>query len=208
MRARDIPGYEGLYKIREDGVVIRKNGTVLHGSINSYGYRVVSLTKNGKKKDAKVHRLLAVAFIHNPNPSDYDCVNHIDGDKLNNSLENLEWCDRRQNNNHAREALGYGYREKPVVQKDMGGKFMAIWRNANLAAQSVNGAAQHIGACCRGATETAYGFIWEYATIDFMKLTQAIRSEENRRMIKENEAKIDRLLKENRRLQAEMSATI
>ena len=97
-----IKGYEGLYDISEDGVITNtRTGCELTGTINSYGYRVVRLTKNGHQKDFKVHQLLAKAFIPNPNNyrcinhidgnklNNYRCINHIDGNKLNNSLDNL-----------------------------------------------------------------------------------------------------------------------
>ena len=113
----DVLGYEGLYEITETGKVRNcKTGTQLSGNINSHGYVVVSLTKNGKKKDCKLHRLLAMTFI--PNPYDYDCVNHKDGDKLNNSIDNLEWCTKGYNNRHAREVLQVSTAPKAGISID------------------------------------------------------------------------------------------
>jgi len=103
----DIPGYEGLYTIAEDGLVYgTKLKTPLKGgwTKTDIGYRSVSLTKNKIKKSYLVHRLVAKCFI--PNPYDYPEVNHKDGDKTNNNVENLEWCSKEQNAKHWVKELG------------------------------------------------------------------------------------------------------
>ena len=69
-------------------------------SINKYGYMQVQLSINGKPKMFLVHRLVAMCFI--PNPNNYKQVNHIDGNKLNNHVSNLEWCSNQQNMDHAK----------------------------------------------------------------------------------------------------------
>lgn len=158
----DIPGYEGLYQIRTDGAVRNvKTLNYLNGNVNSHGYMVVSLTKNGKRKDCKLHRLLALTFL--PNPNDFDCINHKDGDKLNNSLNNLEWCTKGQNNRHARDVLGVETTAKPVCQTTLAGKFVALWANISTAAKSVGVTSPCITDCCEGRAETAGGFVWNYA---------------------------------------------
>lgn len=100
----DIPNYEGIYKIN-------KNGDVLSlPSDNSYfyqlktkrifkGYEKITLCKNGKGKSLFVHRLVAITFI--PNPENKPHINHIDANKLNNSIDNLEWCTPLENVTHA-----------------------------------------------------------------------------------------------------------
>lgn len=180
MRVKEIPDYGGMYYIREDGCVFRSDGYEMKGNVNSYGYRVVSLTKDGKKKDHKVHRLVAIAFI--PNPNDYECVNHIDGNKLNNSLSNLEWCSKGYNNYHARSILEVDVSPKPVVQKDMNGDVLAVWKNINTAATITGCSAQLISNCCRGTAKSTSNYQWEFADeqlCDSMKRTQikAINSE-------------------------------
>ncbi len=180
MRVKEIPDYDGMYYIREDGCIFRSDGYEMKGNVNSYGYRVVSLTKDGKKKDHKVHRLLAIAFI--PNPNNYECVNHIDGNKLNNSLYNLEWCSKGYNNRHARSELGIDFHAKPVIQSDGDGKIIAIWANANTAATILDCPSPMITACCNGTAQSSGGYKWSYAgkqVNDFLKESriQVINSE-------------------------------
>ena len=100
---RDVIGYEGLYQVSNYGRVksFHNNGVrTLNPSFADYpGYYVVNLTKNGKQQTQYVHILVAQAFI--PNPENKSYVNHIDGDKLNNCLENLEWTTPTENSRHA-----------------------------------------------------------------------------------------------------------
>ena len=114
---KDIKGYEGLYQVSNygriksfvgwDGKKYVKREKMLNPYIqktntNSTYYRnVVKLKKNKKSKDMKVHRLVAEAFI--PNPNDYPIINHKDGNPLNNNVNNLEWCTQKQNVEHAIE---------------------------------------------------------------------------------------------------------
>jgi len=97
---RGVVGYEELYKVDIFGNVTRaKDGKKMAQQINKFGYANVSLCKNGKQKQHKVHRVIAEAFI--PNPLNKPQVNHIDGDKLNNVVWNLEWVTPKANNIHA-----------------------------------------------------------------------------------------------------------
>lgn len=94
---KDIKGYEGLYQVSDKGRVwsVRKQ-KIIKASENSCGYMKITLiAKNGKKKEERIHRLVAIAFI--PNPNNYPQVNHKDEDKTNNCVENLEWCTARYN---------------------------------------------------------------------------------------------------------------
>lgn len=87
------------YSIREDGVILGRRGNPLSPSDNGRGYLIVSLLYNGRRIVKAVHRLLAEAFI--PNPEGLSDVNHIDGNKRNNALSNLEWVTHGENIAHA-----------------------------------------------------------------------------------------------------------
>lgn len=105
---KDVVGYEGFYKVSNTGLVrsidryvnnngtqVKRKGLILRSSINPSGYEVVNLHKNGSKIQAFVHKLVAEAFI--VNSMNKKEVNHIDHVKLNNNVENLEWCTRKEN---------------------------------------------------------------------------------------------------------------
>ena len=94
-----VNGYEGLYEVSDKGRVKGlKRNRILKNIVDSLGYVRVSLCKENKIKAHKIHRLVAEHFLK---PSEYKIVNHIDGNKENNSVENLEWCNASQNRKHA-----------------------------------------------------------------------------------------------------------
>ena len=99
---KDIEGYEGLYQISSNAEVrkIKPNGEykILKSSIGGSGYPRVSLRNDKKSKMMLLHRLLAKAFI--PNPNNLPCINHKDENPLNCSLQNLEWCTYKYNSNY------------------------------------------------------------------------------------------------------------
>ena len=115
---RPIHGFLGYYEVSnlgrvksvdryvpnpKGGKALRK-GKILEGTIDNYGYRRYTLRKGIEKKTHKRgHKLVADAFI--PNPKDLTIINHLDGDKQNNHISNLEWCTHRQNSQHA-ESMG------------------------------------------------------------------------------------------------------
>ncbi len=102
---KDIPGYEGLYAINEQGEVLSYSKGGKHGTKvksphkTSLGYLRVRLWKDNKVKNYLVHRLVAITFI--PNPKSLQEVNHKNLDKTDNRIENLEWCTRSDNCKHA-----------------------------------------------------------------------------------------------------------
>lgn len=93
-----IPNHPG-FVARRDGMIIGKRGYELIGHVDRCGYREVLFSENGKTKNYLVHRLIAETFI--PNPDNLPFVNHIDGNKTNNRVENLEWCTRSENTKHS-----------------------------------------------------------------------------------------------------------
>lgn len=107
---KDIPGYEGMYAVTEEGHIWSyKRNKILKGVINSAGYPTVKLCKEGTEKTFYIHRLVAIALI--PNPENYPQINHKDEDRLNHHPSNLEWCDSKYNNNYGghneRQAAGH-----------------------------------------------------------------------------------------------------
>lgn len=94
----EIPNHCG-FRATRDGNIIGKRGRPMIGHVDRCGYHEVLLSENGKTKNYLVHRLIAKTFIKNPDNKPF--VNHKDGNKLNNSIENLEWCTRSENTTHS-----------------------------------------------------------------------------------------------------------
>lgn len=92
---KDVQGYEGLYSITSKGVVYNAAGLALKCAVVKDGVHKIGLSKFGVKKKFAIHRLVAIHFI--PNPKDLPQVDHIDGDKSNNAMENLRWCTNQEN---------------------------------------------------------------------------------------------------------------
>lgn len=98
--ARDVKGYEGLYTVDRNGVIFSlKRGKTKKSVVFPNGYSYVNLHKNGKARSVRVHRIVAEAFLENPHG--HEQVNHINGNKTDNRLSNLEWCNAFQNMKHA-----------------------------------------------------------------------------------------------------------
>lgn len=111
----DVVGYEGIYEVSDNGLVRTKEGKTTYSKrwntervwkqrmlkirVDKENSCRVNLWKDGKEKSCLVHRLVAIAFI--PKVEGKDFINHKDGSRLNNSIENLEWCNHTENNNHA-----------------------------------------------------------------------------------------------------------
>lgn len=96
---KDILGFEGLYQVSNHGRVRNSAMTILKTQYQNSGYLVCHLSKHRKRKACTVHRLVATAFI--PNPENKAFVNHLDGNKSNNCSSNLEWCSPQENAQHA-----------------------------------------------------------------------------------------------------------
>lgn len=166
-----VVGYEELYEVNRIGQVRNKRGREIKQQTKNAKYskyKRVSLQKDGKCKIVPVHRIVAMAFI--PNPKGLPIVNHKDEDGTNNSVENLEWCNKRYNAIYG-SSLGKirnaaiernKRKRKTVLQFDMNGNFLAWYPSASEAAKSINGAQSNISAACMGLLHSAYGYKWAY----------------------------------------------
>ena len=171
---KPVVGYEGLYMVSNwgrvksfDRWVKSRNGSVrfckgriLKPLTSSSGYLCVNLYKNNIKKEYLVHRLVAEAFIDNPD--NLSQVNHRDENKLNNNVDNLEWCDAKYNINFGTCIERRSKKKsKPVLQYTLDGEFVREWPSTMEAAR--NGFNQgNIWMCCQGKLKTYKGYIWKY----------------------------------------------
>lgn len=160
---REIDGFPD-YEVSNLGRVCSFKGRypkIMKLRNNRWGYPYVTLYTDGKHVMKKVHRLVAEAFV--PNPENKPEVNHIDEDKLNNTAENLEWVTHRENINHGignkRRAEAQG---KPVVQYTPDGVFMAEYSSTHEAERITGINQSNICQVCRGKYKTAGGYIWCY----------------------------------------------
>lgn len=166
--------FTGMYMISSKGrfksldrTITDKSGRIYHIKgkemipfPNSFGYMKVTICKNSKMYEARINCLVALAFI--PNPNNLPQVNHIDEDKSNNDVNNLEWVTCKENCNHGTHAerVGIGHR-KSVVQLSMNGKFIKEWRCIKDAEEygfTKGGISQVVS----GHRKTSGGFIWMY----------------------------------------------
>lgn len=158
---KDIKGYEGLYQVSNLGRVRSlKYGKhkILKLHSNGVGYTNVDLCINGKKTTKKVHRLVAEAFI--PNPENKPQVNHISGIKNDNKVDNLEFCTLAENQQHA---LKNKLRPtKEILQCDLDGNVIKEWNCISECARQLNILNSNIVSCVKGRQKTAYGYIWKY----------------------------------------------
>ena len=156
---KDIKNYEGLYGITSCGKVWSyRRKRFLNTMTKSNGYLYVCLCKEGQRKWCRVHRLVAEAYI--PNPENLPQVNHKDENKTNNCLQNLEWCDASYNTNYGtRNEKVSNKLKKPILQYDLDGNFIREWSSASDVRKEVQ---SHICKCLKGRKKSAYGFIWKY----------------------------------------------
>jgi len=173
---KDIPGYEGLYQVSNMGrvksveryvpnkrfsiigqMLVREKVKSFRRSGN--GYANVTLSKDGIPSVLLVHRLVASAFI--PNPDDLPVVNHIDGNPRNNNVENLEWCTCKHNVNHALVILGNKPNHHRSLRCIETGE--VFYSGAEAAKKfNVSGCGAHILDAARGSRKTCAGYHWEF----------------------------------------------
>lgn len=186
---KDVKDYEGLYQVSNLGNIksldrvvklVSKNqfnsfttlkaikGKEISKVVNSKGYYQIALYKNGKMKNKLLHRLVLEAFI--PNIENKPTVNHIDGNKLNDRLDNLEWATNKEQISHAINNLGFKSvisdkcRQKQIelhqrkVRRSDGSIFNSI-KEASLGDEVLR---RNISQVCKGYKKTAGGYSWEY----------------------------------------------
>ena len=178
---KDIIGYEGLYQVSNLGNIKRISGSamclkdrVLIIKTKPNGYCFVCLSKNNSLKYPHIHRLVAIAFI--ANPENKSQVNHINGIKKDNRLENLEWVTPSENGLHSFRELGrvgvglkglLNKKSKPIVQKTISGEIIKQYESINIASKENSFSNTLISNVAKNkyGNKTAYGFKWEFANI-------------------------------------------
>lgn len=196
---QDIKGYEGKYQVSNLGRVkslnYNKSGKehILKYGMNTQGYLNVCLCKNKLGKTFAVHRLVAEAFIENPD--NLPQVNHIDEDKHNNCVYNLEWCNSKYNNNYGthiqrglltRIVRNRKTAPKKIDQYSLDGKFIKTWNSGTDIAK--NGFTKSsIWKCCNGQIKTSQSYIWKYHELNNMEnkiqvINELLKKEQNQKI--------------------------
>lgn len=168
---KDVPNYDGLYQISNFGRVksfnfsrkhFNQNYHFLKPNISNNGYEQVTLyNKSRERHKYLVHKLVAEAFLSNPH--NYPCVNHKDENKLNNSVDNLEWCTYKHNNNYGTARIRARItKSRPVSQYTLEGIWIASYVSPSIAADIIGCDRHRITDCCNGKTSSALGYLWEW----------------------------------------------
>lgn len=182
----DIAGSSGVYEVSTKGNVrsktryvfksdigrdILRKGKVLSLTKRRDGYLHVGLYFTKKQYMLKVHRLVAETFLDRIDGKPE--VNHMNGNKSDNRVENLEWVSREENMSHSYEHLGRRSawkncpgalhpKSRPVIQYSLAGEAIRHWESMGLMEKATGFFYTNISACCRGKQKTAYGYRWKY----------------------------------------------
>lgn len=166
---KNIPEYEGLYQVSNFGRVKSLDRFNYKGHHNlekilkpvknvKNNYLYVTLCKNKKTKTFSLHRLVAICFI--PNPDNLPVINHKDGNKSNNSVDNLEFCSYSHNE---REAFRLRLKKtKPILQYDINDNFIKRFDSVKEAKESLSIKGNDIISVCKGRRKTCGGYKWRY----------------------------------------------
>ena len=173
---KDVTGYEGLYLVSSYGRVKSvKSGLILKPTQKNCGGLQLKLSKNGKSKGFQISRLVAIAFI--PNPEGKPCVDHIDGDKSNNRADNLRWVTTKENCNNpiTKSRLnkkigeymvgrlgGLHQRAKQIAMYSICGDLIKTFLSVKDAQRETGLNDSNIVKCCKGIKKTCGGYIWAY----------------------------------------------
>tara|TARA_R110000787_G_scaffold167889_2_gene280862 strand:+ start:7734 stop:8264 length:531 start_codon:yes stop_codon:yes gene_type:complete len=171
---KDLNDYNGAYGVNDKGDIRNnKTGRILKTNF-SYDYAYVTPSKNNKAKRVNIHRAVAIAFI--PNPENKETVNHINGIKHDNRVNNLEWSTRGENQKHAwatglriptkkfleQVAKNGRKHSKTVIGTHKVDGTRIEFESASAAARHFNGTQGNISLCCQGNKKTCYMHTWEY----------------------------------------------
>lgn len=158
---KDVPGYEGLYLVSNTGKIFSlRCKRCLTQSTDRGGYMRVPLSSD-KKKFWSVHRLVAMAFI--PNPDNLPEVNHKDENTTNNHEENLEWCTRKYNANYGTAMKRMAATNSKPVEQMKGGEVVKRWESIKAAGEDTGFDRGNISKCCTGKSRTYKGYEWRFA---------------------------------------------
>lgn len=165
---KPIQETNGLYSISNDGMVINtKTGRIMKSHDNGKGYEIIGLVGNKGRIYRSIHRLVAEAFI--PNPDNLPQINHKDENKKNNNADNLEWCDQKYNNNYGarteKQTASCGT-SKEVSQFDKNMNLINTFKSQKDAGRKLGIDWRHIQRGCKGKAKTVKGYIFQYSVLD------------------------------------------
>ena len=140
----------------------KKTGRILKTTISYKGYERFIVYIDKKPKCFYIHRVVANNFLNNPN--NYKEINHINENKLDNRVYNLEYCTSKYNANYGKrnEKVSKNQSKYKIIQKDKNGNILKIWDNVWDLTHQTKFRKDNISHCCRGKYKYAYGYKWEY----------------------------------------------
>lgn len=167
---KNVKDYEGIYYVSNLGNVKRiyknKKERLLKPSFDKCGYLKARLSKNNKSIQKFIHRLVAEAFI--PNPNNLPQVNHKNEIKTDNRVENLEWCTQKYNILYGTAKIREAKTKHRyyVEQYDLNGNFIKKWHSLKDIEKNTKYKKNNIQQNCLGNNKTAYGYLWKYVKVN------------------------------------------